>query len=126
MFTHERGSASTPATRRSRAAAQVEACLGFPARYVYGNGRFASPTGTVVPAVHTDHDFLRADARLTPNAQATIAGASRSRLVTQCPSDDPGDVVGGVLRTAGGLHDMTEDRPDEDIDCRGELALSER
>ena len=35
-------------------------------QHVYGNERLASPTGTVVPAVHTDHDFLRADARRTP------------------------------------------------------------
>ena len=35
-------------------------------QHVYGNERLASPTGTVVPAVYTDHDFLRADARRTP------------------------------------------------------------
>ena len=35
-------------------------------QHVYGNHRLASPTGTVVPAVHTDHDFLRADTRLVP------------------------------------------------------------
>lgn len=35
-------------------------------QHVYGSDRLASPTGSVVPAVHTDHDFLRADARLAP------------------------------------------------------------
>lgn len=35
-------------------------------QHVYGSDRLASPTSTVVPAVHTDHDFLRADARLVP------------------------------------------------------------
>ena len=35
-------------------------------QHVYGSDRLASPAGTVVPAVHTDHDFLRADARLVP------------------------------------------------------------
>ncbi|MGF9754545.1 phosphatidylinositol-specific phospholipase C/glycerophosphodiester phosphodiesterase family protein [Microvirga sp. 0TCS3.31] len=35
-------------------------------QHVYGNDRLASPTAAVVPAVHTDHDFLRADARLVP------------------------------------------------------------
>ena len=35
-------------------------------QHAYGSDRLASPAGTVVPAVHTDHDFLRADARLVP------------------------------------------------------------
>ncbi|MFC7724259.1 phosphatidylinositol-specific phospholipase C/glycerophosphodiester phosphodiesterase family protein [Nocardioides sp. GCM10028917] len=35
-------------------------------QHVYGNDRVATPTGTVVPAVRTDHDFLRADTRLVP------------------------------------------------------------
>nr|WP_277985649.1 glycerophosphodiester phosphodiesterase family protein [Nocardioides glacieisoli] len=38
-------------------------------QHVYGNERLTSPTGTVVPATYTDHDFLRADSRLTPASQ---------------------------------------------------------
>ncbi|WP_210503421.1 phosphatidylinositol-specific phospholipase C/glycerophosphodiester phosphodiesterase family protein [Nocardioides xinjiangensis] len=33
-------------------------------QHVYGNDRFRGPAGTVVPAIHTDHDFLLADSRL--------------------------------------------------------------
>lgn len=35
-------------------------------QHVYGNDRLGSPSSTVVAATHTDHDFLRADARLVP------------------------------------------------------------
>ncbi|GAA5113427.1 hypothetical protein GCM10023339_17790 [Alloalcanivorax gelatiniphagus] len=40
-------------------------------QHVYGSDRLAAPTATVVPAVHTDHDFLRADARLVPGPRLT-------------------------------------------------------
>lgn len=35
-------------------------------QHVYGNDRLGSPSSTVVAATYTDHDFLRADARLVP------------------------------------------------------------
>jgi endonuclease/exonuclease/phosphatase family metal-dependent hydrolase len=41
-------------------------------QHVYGSDRLASPAGTVVPAVHTDHDFLRADARLAPGPRRGV------------------------------------------------------
>jgi len=39
-------------------------------QHVYGSGAFSSPRGTVVPAAHTDHDYLRVDTRLAPRARA--------------------------------------------------------
>jgi endonuclease/exonuclease/phosphatase family metal-dependent hydrolase len=35
-------------------------------QHVYGSERLGSPSSAVVPATYTDHDFLRADARLVP------------------------------------------------------------
>ena len=35
-------------------------------QHVYGSDHLGSPSSTVVPATFTDHDFLRADARLAP------------------------------------------------------------
>jgi endonuclease/exonuclease/phosphatase family metal-dependent hydrolase len=35
-------------------------------QHVYGNGAFRSPTATVVPATHTDHDVLLVRAQLSP------------------------------------------------------------
>ena len=37
-------------------------------QHVYGSAELASPSSRVVPATYTDHDYLRADARLAPRS----------------------------------------------------------
>ena len=38
-------------------------------QHIYGSGAFSAPRGSVVPAGHSDHDFLRVDARLAPRSR---------------------------------------------------------
>lgn len=43
-------------------------------QHLYGTHAFTSPRGTVVPAAHTDHDYLRVDARLAPRTRTAELG----------------------------------------------------